>query len=191
VFSFNGNKIITTSGGGMLVSDDEEKIKKVRFWSTQSRDTARHYQHSELGFNYRMSNVVAGIGRGQLKVLGQRVAKKKYIFEFYKKELCSLEGVEFMPINDWNEPNYWLSVMTLKGSVRPLDVMEALEKENIESRPVWKPMHMQPFFAEYDYVGGNVSEKLFENGVCLPSDTKMTDEDLERICSIIKGLWSE
>lgn len=189
VFSFNGNKIITTSGGGMLVSDDEEKIKKVRFWSTQSRDAARHYQHSELGFNYRMSNVVAGIGRGQLKVLEQRVAKKKYIFEFYKRELGQLEGVEFMPINEWNEPNYWLSVMTLNGSVRPLDVMEALEKENIESRPVWKPMHMQPFFAEYDYIGGNVSEKLFENGVCLPSDTKMTDEDLERICSIIKSLW--
>lgn len=191
VFSFNGNKIITTSGGGMLVSDDEEKIKKVRFWSTQSRDAARHYQHSEIGFNYRMSNVVAGIGRGQLKVLEQRVAKKKYIFEFYKRELGQLEGVEFMPINNWNEPNYWLSVMTLKGSVRPIDVMEALEKENIESRPVWKPMHMQPFFAEYDYVGSDVSEKLFENGVCLPSDTKMTDEDLERICEIIKGLWSK
>jgi len=189
-FSFNGNKIITTSGGGMLVSDDEEKIKKVRFWSTQSRDPARHYQHSELGFNYRMSNVVAGIGRGQLKVLDQRVAKKKYIFEFYKRELGQLEGVNFMPINDWNEPNYWLSVMTLKGKVRPLDIMEALEKENIESRPVWKPMHMQPFFAKYDYIGGNVSEQLFENGVCLPSDTKMTDEDLERICSIIKGLLS-
>lgn len=191
VFSFNGNKIITTSGGGMLVSNDEEKIKKVRFWSTQSRDVARHYQHSELGFNYRMSNVVAGIGRGQLKVLDQRVAKKKYIFEFYRRELGQLEGVEFMPINDWNEPNYWLSVMTLKGIVRPLDVMEALEKENIESRPVWKPMHMQPFFAEYDYVGSDVSEKLFENGVCLPSDTKMTDEDLHRICGIIKGLWSK
>lgn len=191
VFSFNGNKIITTSGGGMLVSDDVEKIKKVRFWSTQSRDAARHYQHSELGFNYRMSNVVAGIGRGQLKVLDQRVAKKKYIFEFYKRELGQLNGVEFMPINEWNEPNYWLSVMTLKGSVRPLEVMEALEKENIESRPVWKPMHMQPFFAEYDYVGGDVSEKLFENGVCLPSDTKMIDADLERICGIIKRLWSK
>lgn len=191
VFSFNGNKIITTSGGGMIVSDDEEKIKKVRFWSTQSRDAARHYQHSELGFNYRMSNVVAGIGRGQLKVLDQRVAKKKYIFEFYKRELGQLEGVEFMPINDWNEPNYWLSVMTLKGSVRPLDVMIKLEEENIESRPVWKPMHMQPFFAQYDYVGGDVSEKLFENGVCLPSDTKMTDGDLERICAIIKGVFEE
>lgn len=191
VFSFNGNKIITTSGGGMLVSNDEEKIKKVKFWSTQSRDAARHYQHSELGFNYRMSNVVAGIGRGQLKVLDQRVAKKKYIFEYYKKELGQLEGVKFMPINDWDEPNYWLSVMTLEGTVRPLDVMEALEKENIESRPVWKPMHMQPFFSEYDYIGSDVSEKLFENGVCLPSDTKMTDEDLERICGIVKGLWSK
>lgn len=189
IFSFNGNKIITTSGGGMLVSDDEERVKKVRFWSTQSRDTARHYQHSELGFNYRMSNVVAGIGRGQLKVLDQRVAKKKYIFEFYKKELSHLDGIEFMPINDWNEPNYWLSLMILKSDIRPLDVMEALEEENIESRPVWKPMHMQPFFAEYDYLGGGVSEKLFENGVCLPSDTKMTDNNLERIVSIIKSLW--
>jgi dTDP-4-amino-4,6-dideoxygalactose transaminase len=189
VFSFNGNKIITTSGGGMIVSDDEERVKKVRFWSTQSRDQARHYQHSELGFNYRMSNIVAGIGRGQLKVLDQRVAKKKYIFEFYKKELGSLEGVSFMPINDWNEPNYWLSVITLNGKVKPIDIIEALEKENIESRHVWKPMHMQPFFSEYDYIGGNVSEKLFENGVCLPSDTKMTDEDLERICGIIKELW--
>ncbi len=189
IFSFNGNKIITTSGGGMLVSDNEERIAKVRFWSTQSRDQARHYQHSELGFNYRMSNVVAGIGRGQLKVLDQRVAKKNYIFEFYKRELDGLEGVEFMPSNDWNEPNYWLSSMILTGKVRPIDVMEALEKENIESRPVWKPMHMQPFFEKYEFVGTDVAEKLFKNGVCLPSDTKMTDEDLERVCRIIKGLW--
>lgn len=189
IFSFNGNKIITTSGGGMLVSNNEERIQKARFWSTQARDQARHYQHSELGFNYRMSNVVAGIGRGQLKVLDQRVEKKRYIFDFYKRELGHLEGVEFMPINDWNKPNCWLSCMTLSGQVRPLDVMEALEKENIESRPVWKPMHLQPFFAEYDYIGGDVSEKLFENGVCLPSDTKMTDDDLKRICEVVKGLW--
>ena len=189
VFSFNGNKIITTSGGGMLVSDNEEKIKKVRFWATQARDPARHYQHSELGFNYRMSNVIAGIGRGQLKVLDQRLAKKKYIFEFYKRELEGLEGVQMMPINDWNRPNYWLSCITLSGRVRPLDIIEALERENIESRPVWKPMHIQPFYKEYDYIGGDVSEKIFENGVCLPSDTKMTDEDLDRVCSIIKGLW--
>ncbi len=189
IFSFNGNKIITTSGGGMLVSDNEERIAKARFWSTQSRDQARHYQHSELGFNYRMSNVVAGIGRGQLKVLNQRVEKKRYIYEFYKRELGGLEGVEFMPCNDWDEPNYWLSSMTLTGRVRPIDIFEALEAENIESRPVWKPMHMQPFFEKYDFIGSDVSERLFENGVCLPSDTKMTDEDLNRVCTIIKGLW--
>lgn len=189
IFSFNGNKIITTSGGGMLVSNNEEKIEKARFWATQSRDTARHYQHSELGFNYRMSNVVAGIGRGQLKVLGQRVEKKRYIYEFYKRELAELEGVTFMPNNDWDEPNYWLSCMTLNGVVRPIDIMEALEKENIESRPVWKPMHMQPFFENYDFVGTEVSEKLFDNGICLPSDTKMTDTDLTKVTETIKRLW--
>ncbi|WP_298472021.1 aminotransferase class I/II-fold pyridoxal phosphate-dependent enzyme [uncultured Psychrobacillus sp.] len=189
IFSFNGNKIITTSGGGMLVSNNEERIAKARYWATQSRDQARHYQHSELGFNYRMSNVVAGIGRGQLKVLEDRVAKKNYIFAFYKEELSGLDDIEFMPYNEWNEPNYWLSSMTLLGKVRPLNVMEALEKENIESRPIWKPMHLQPYFEKYDFVGTDVSEKLFENGICLPSDTKMTDEDLERVCKIIKGLW--
>jgi dTDP-4-amino-4,6-dideoxygalactose transaminase len=189
IFSFNGNKIITTSGGGMLVSNNEERIAKSRFWATQSRDQARHYQHSELGFNYRMSNVVAGIGRGQLRVLEQRIAKKNYIFEFYKKELGQLEGVEFMPSNEWDKPNYWLSSIILTGKVRPLDIFNELEAEYIESRPVWKPMHMQPFFKKYDFVGTNVSEKLFENGVCLPSDTKMTDEDLERVVKIIKRLW--
>lgn len=189
IFSFNGNKIITTSGGGMLVSDNEEKIAKVRFWSTQAREKARHYQHEEIGYNYRMSNIVAGIGRGQLKVLDRRVAKKKYIFEFYKRELGELEGVEFLPVNEWNKPNYWLSCLTLSGQVKPIDIMEALEKENIESRPIWKPMHMQPVFEEFDFVGEGVSEKIFENGVCLPSDTKMTDEDLNRVCQIIKLLW--
>jgi dTDP-4-amino-4,6-dideoxygalactose transaminase len=189
IFSFNGNKIITTSGGGMLVSNNEERISKVRFWATQSRDQARHYQHSELGFNYRMSNVVAGIGRGQLKILDKRVEKKNYIFSFYKSELGDLDGVEFMPSNEWNEPNFWLSSMILTGKVRPIDVMEALEAVNIESRPIWKPMHMQPFFKKFDYLGGNVSEKLFENGVCLPSDTKMTDGELKKVVKIIKGLW--
>jgi dTDP-4-amino-4,6-dideoxygalactose transaminase len=189
VFSFNGNKIITTSGGGMLVSDCEERIQKARFWATQSRDPARHYQHSEIGYNYRMSNVVAGIGRGQLKVLDQRVAKKKYIFDFYQRELSGLDGIQFMPINDWTKPNYWLSCITLTGKVKPLDIMEALEKENIESRPIWKPMHMQPFFAHYDYIGENVSETIFEEGVCLPSDTKMTEMDLKRISETIKKLW--
>ena len=191
IFSFNGNKIITTSGGGMLVSDSEERIAKVRFWATQARDKARHYQHSELGFNYRMSNIVAGIGRGQLKVLAKRIAKKKYIFAFYKRELGDLAGLEFMPINEWNDPNCWLSCLTLSGQapVKALDIMEALERDNIESRPIWKPMHLQPFFAEYDYIGGHVAEDLFTTGLCLPSDTKMTDEDLERVCGVIRGLW--
>ena len=189
VFSFNGNKIITTSGGGMIVSDNEEKIKKMRFWATQARDKARHYQHSEVGYNYRMSNVVAGIGRGQLKVLDKRIAKKKYIFEFYKRELGCISDIGFMPINSWNEPNYWLSVITVKGKNRPDDIMDALLNEDIESRPVWKPMHLQPLFKECDYIGNGVSEDLFNNGVCLPSDTKMTDEDLSLVCNVIKKLW--
>lgn len=191
IFSFNGNKIITTSGGGMLVSDNEERIEKVRFWSTQSRDKARHYQHSEIGYNYRMSNVVAGIGRGQLKVLDERVGKKRYIYNFYKNEIGSLPGVKMMPINEWNEPNCWLSVITVGGEIKPIDIMLRLEGENIETRPVWKPMHMQPVFEKYDFIGEGVSEKLFENGVCLPSDTKMTDEDLNRVVRLIKELWNE
>ncbi|WP_342578086.1 aminotransferase class I/II-fold pyridoxal phosphate-dependent enzyme [Psychrobacillus sp. FSL K6-2843] len=189
IFSFNGNKIITTSGGGMLVSNNEERIEKARFWATQSRDQARHYQHSELGYNYRMSNVVAGIGRGQLKVLDKRVEKKNYIFNFYKQELSGLDGIEFMPSNEWDKPNYWLSALTLNGHVRPIDVMQALENENIESRPVWKPMHLQPFFERYDYIGSDVSENLFNNGVCLPSDSKITDSELERVTKTIKRIW--
>lgn len=142
VFSFNDNKIITTSGGGMLVSNDEKKIAKIRLWVTQARDPASHYQYSELGYNYRMSNIIVGIGRGQLKVLDQRVQKKREIFEFYKRELGGLEGVEMMTVNEWNEPNCWLSCITLNGKIRPLDIMEALEAENIESRPIWKTMYM-------------------------------------------------
>lgn len=189
VFSFNGNKIITTSGGGMLVSNDEKKIEKVRFWATQSRDPARHYEHSELGFNYRLSNVLAGIGRGQLKVLDKRVKKKKEIYEFYKQELSEIDDISFMPENEWDSPNYWLSCITVKGKIRPTEIIEALEKENIEARPLWKPMHLQPFFKDYDYIGTNVSEKLFEKGLCLPSDTKMTEEDLERVVEEIKTLY--
>lgn len=189
VFSFNGNKIITTSGGGMLVSNDEAAIEKVRFWATQSRDPAPHYQHSELGFNYRMSNVVAGIGRGQLMVLNDRVQKKKEIYRYYQSVLSVLDGLTMMPINEWNEPNCWLSCAYLRGKVRPRDIMEALEAENIESRPIWKPMHMQPFYAGCDFIGSGVSEKIFENGICLPSDTKMTTEDINGITDIIKRLW--
>jgi dTDP-4-amino-4,6-dideoxygalactose transaminase len=189
IFSFNGNKIITTSGGGMLVSRNREMIEKIRFWATQSRDPALHYQHSEIGYNYRLSNVLAGIGRGQLKVLEQRVERKKAIFETYRKELGDLEGVRFMPINDWNKPNYWLSCLTLTGPVRPNDVTAALDRENIESRPLWKPMHLQPLYEKYDFIGSGVADRLFENGLCLPSDTKMTDEDLERIIGVIKRLF--
>lgn len=137
-----------------------------------------------------MSNVVAGIGRGQLKVLDDRIAKKKYICDYYKKELSGLDGISWMPENEWDEPNYWLSCMILRGKVRPLQVMELLEEFNIESRPIWKPMHMQPFFEKYDAITTGVAEELFENGVCLPSDTKLTDEQLRLICGLIKGLWS-
>ncbi|NJP37446.1 DegT/DnrJ/EryC1/StrS family aminotransferase [Alkalicoccus luteus] len=188
IFSFNGNKIITTSGGGMLVSNNMERIEKSRFWATQSRDKAAHYQHSELGFNYRMSNVVAGIGRGQLKVLRDRVEKKRAIYFFYKEQLSHIAGVKMMPENSWDRPNYWLSTIMLEGKTRPLDVINALDEHNIEARRVWKPMHQQPYFLEYDYIGGNIAEQLFENGVCLPSDTKITDFQLEKITKIIKGL---
>jgi dTDP-4-amino-4,6-dideoxygalactose transaminase len=189
ILSFNGNKIITSSGGGMLLSPHKDKIDKARFWSTQSRDQARHYQHSENGYNYRMSNVVAGIGRGQLKILSHRVNKKKYIFDYYKKHLGQLEGISFMPINEWNEPNCWLSCILLSGKVTPQQIIEQLEQNNIESRPLWKPMHQQPFYNDYDMIGGEVADDLFKRGLCLPSDTKMNDEDLSRIVSLIKKLW--
>lgn len=197
IISFNGNKIITTSGGGMLVCNlpeeqAKERIAKVRFWATQAREKARHYEHKEIGYNYRMSNIVAGIGRGQMKVLDQRIEQKRHIFAYYQEHLGDLEGLSFMPLHENERANCWLSVIQLAPDckVRPLDVMVALEKEDIETRPVWKPMHMQPVFADCDYIdNGKVGENLFENGVCLPSDTKMTDEDLKRICTIIRGLW--
>ena len=194
VYSFNGNKIITTSGGGMLVSDDEEKISKVRFWSTQSREKARHYEHKEIGYNYRMSNIVAGIGRGQLKVLDKRIEQKTNIYNNYKEGFKDIEEIEMQPIPENTRPNHWLSVITLKedSKVKPLDIMEALDKENIESRPVWKPMHMQPVFEKYDFIkvaDKPISEDLFERGVCLPSDTKMTKEEQEVVINTIKKLF--
>ena len=189
VYSFNGNKIITTSGGGMVVSDDEERIRKIRFWATQSRDPARHYQHSELGYNYRMSNVLAGIGRGQLRVLDRRLEKKRGIYALYKRELSALDGVGFMPENAWDDSNRWLSCMTTAGAVRPDEIIDALERENIEGRPFWKPMHLQPVFAGCDYIGCCTEELLFKNGVCLPSDTKMTEEEQLGVIRIIKSLW--
>lgn len=189
VYSFNGNKIITTSGGGMLVSNNKEAIDKARFWATQAREDKPYYQHEEIGYNYRMSNITAGIGRGQLKVLDERVEKKRYIYDYYKKELGYIEYIHFMPENEWDYSNRWLSGLTLSGEISPEQVLEALAAENIEGRHLWKPMHLQPVFAEYDYIGGDVSERLFKTGVCLPSDTKMTDEDLQRTCDVIKGLW--
>lgn len=194
IFSFNGNKIITTSGGGMLVSDDEERIQKVRFWATQSRDKARYYQHSEIGYNYRMSNIVAGIGRGQLKVLNDRLAKKKEIYETYKEGFKDITEIEMKPVPVDTKPNYWLSTMLLKeeSKVTPLNIMEALEKENIESRPIWKAMHMQPVFEKYDFIKVEdkpVSEDIFARGVCLPSDTKMTKEEQQEVIRIIKELF--
>ena len=187
IFSFNGNKILTTSGGGMLVAKEKERIDKVKFWSTQAREKVRYYEHNEIGFNYRMSNIVAGIGRGQLKVLDERVAKKTYIHNFYLNALKGIEEIKMMPDNDWNVPNYWLSAVTLEGKTPPIEIILALEEENIESRHLWKPMHLQPVFKKYDYVGENVAEQLFLKGLCLPSDTKMTDEDLNRIVRIIRG----
>lgn len=189
IFSFNGNKIITTSGGGMLVSNNEERIKKVRFWSTQARDQARHYQHSELGFNYRMSNVVAGIGRGQLKILDERIAKKRFIYNYYKKELNDIKEIDFMPIDQFGYSNCWLTCITIKGELKPNELIVALEKENIESRPLWKPMHLQPFFSKYDYIGTNVAQSLFESGLCLPSDTNMALEDLSLIVNKIRDVF--
>lgn len=189
VFSFNGNKIITTSGGGMLVSPYDERIKKVLFWSTQARDQALHYQHSELGYNYRMSNIVAGIGRGQLTVLDERVVQKKAIFEYYKEHLGDLDGISFMPIHDWQSPNYWLSCIVTNKHTDYLDIINALEEASIQSRPLWKPMHLQPFFQDYPAYTNGVSEYLFNNGLCLPSDTKMTIQDLDEVCRIVRSVW--
>ncbi len=196
IYSFNGNKIITTSGGGMMVSNNEDYTKKATFWATQSREAERHYEHQELGYNYRMSNVVAGIGRGQLKVLNERIVKKKEIYETYKEAFRDIEDIEMMNICDFGESNYWLSVMTLKetSQVKPLDILLALEKENIESRPVWKPMHMQPVFKQYPFFTATddqpVSEDYFKRGICLPSDTKMAAEQQQRVIDIISNFFS-
>jgi dTDP-4-amino-4,6-dideoxygalactose transaminase len=189
VFSFNGNKIITTSGGGMLVSKYEDRIQKALYWSTQARDQALHYQHSEIGYNYRMSNIVAGIGRGQMTVLDERVSQKKAIFDYYKEHLGDLPGIVFMPVHDWQQPNYWLSCIVTNEATNYLDIIQALEDVHIQSRPLWKPMHLQPVFADYKAYVNGVSERLFNNGLCLPSDTKMTTNDLAEVCSVVRSVW--
>ena len=188
IFSFNGNKIITTSGGGMLVSDDQKLVEKARFLATQARDPAPHYQHSEIGYNYRLSNVLAGIGRGQLRVLEERVEARRHNFEVYKQALGNLPGIAFMPEAAFGKSTRWLTCLTIDPAAFGADreqVRLALAQEKIEARPVWKPLHLQPVFADCECIEGAVAQELFEYGLCLPSGSNLTDEDLERVTSAI------
>lgn len=197
IFSFNGNKIITTSGGGMLVSDDEESIRKARFWATQAREPARYYQHKEIGYNYRMSNVVAGIGRGQMYSLDEHIRIKQKIYDAYRQAFADIPEITMNPYLPDSCPNHWLSCALLDKSsaVTPLDIMLALEQENIESRPIWKPMQLQPVYGDCDFIRVNegepvsVSEDIFSRGLCLPSDIKNTESDMARIIGIVRGLF--
>ncbi|HZL73060.1 MAG TPA: DegT/DnrJ/EryC1/StrS family aminotransferase [Planctomycetota bacterium] len=188
IFSFNGNKIITTSGGGMLVADDPALIQEAKFLASQARDPAPHYEHSRLGFNYRMSNVLAAIGRGQLEALGDRVSRRRRNFDYYQKALEGEPGITFMPEAPYGRSSRWLSVLQvdpeLFGATRE-EIRLALESNDIESRPVWKPMHLQPVFASARRVGGAVAERIFERGLCLPSGSQMTEDDLARVVDIL------
>lgn len=191
IYSFNGNKIITTSGGGMLVSDDVEALQKARFLATQARDPAPHYQHSQVGYNYRMSNIVAGIGRAQLEVLDERVKARRAIFDRYVQALGDIEGVHFMPELEGTMSNRWLTTLTIDQKalgVMPMDIINALAEENIEARPVWKPLHLQPVFNGVTYYphqeGWSVSDELFANGICLPSGSSMTVEEQNRVIDV-------
>lgn len=191
IYSFNGNKIITTSGGGMLVSNDADLIIRARKLATQAREPAAHYEHMEIGYNYRMSNVLAAIGRAQLRVLNDRIAARRRNFEFYRAALGDLPGVSFMPEAPWGRHTRWLSCITIDprefGATRE-DVRLSLEAENIESRPVWKPMHLQPLFRGSEVVGGTVAERLFERGLCLPSGSQLTETHLTRVVDVIRSL---
>lgn len=200
ILSFNGNKIITTSGGGMLVSEDEELIKKARFLATQARDPAPYYQHSSIGYNYRMSNIVAGIGRGQLLHLDEHLALKRAIYKKYSEAFKDIEEIKMNPMNPDGEANNWLSCMTLSlgSKVNGEMIAKALSDLNIETRPIWKPMQLQPVFDGCDFFAdpiglenptGSVSEDIFNRGICLPSDIKNTPEDMELIISTIKNLF--
>ena len=188
-FSFNGNKIITTSGGGMIVSEDAELIAHAVKLATQARDPAAHYEHSEIGYNYRLSNVLAGIGRGQLAVLEDRVQARRRNFDYYLRHLGDLPGIEFMPEAPWGRHTRWLTALTIDPKRFGADresVRLALEEQNIEARPVWKPMHQQPVFRGCRSVGGTVAEELFERGLCLPSGSNLTEHDLERVVAIVR-----
>jgi pyridoxal phosphate-dependent aminotransferase EpsN len=188
IYSFNGNKIITTSGGGMLVSDDEALVTRARFLATQARDPAPHYEHSVIGYNYRMSNVLAGIGRGQLSVLSDRVEARRGNYEFYQDVLAAIDGLEFMPEAPYGRCTRWLTCLTVDSKKVGIDrdaIIAALERENIEARPVWKPLHLQSVFSGCACRGGAVAEDLFTRGICLPSGSNLSSEDLERITSII------
>lgn len=194
ILSFNGNKIITTSGGGAIVTKTAAQKEKAIFYATQSRDKAPHYQHSEIGYNYRMSNICAGIGRGQMEVLDEHVALRRQMHDFYVAVFASIEGVEvFSTPNDDYFANYWLSAIiidaTKTNEITAETLRIALEAENIESRPLWKPMHLQPIFEKYPYYGSNVAQNLFENGLCLPSGSNLTNDDRERIANVIKAVF--
>lgn len=192
VLSFNGNKIITTSGGGALVARDAKYTDKARFLSTQARDAAPHYQHSQIGYNYRMSNICAGIGRGQMEVLPERVAQRRTIFEKYRQRYASHPGVSFLPEPTGYISNRWLTTILidpqLAGANRET-LRLALEADNIESRPLWKPMHLQPVFADCPFYGDDCAENLFENGLCLPSTSSLTENEIERIFSVMDTIF--
>ena len=186
IFSFNGNKIITTSGGGALVTADEQMAERARHLSTQAKDPAPYYQHSQMGYNYRLSNVSAGIGRGQIEVLEKRVKQRREVFTFYRDQLQNIEGVAFLAEPKSCFANRWLSTMLLPENIDPVQVCQALEAENIEARPLWKPMHLQPLFEHTPYYGNNLSGKLFERGLCLPSSSSLAEEELEKVVKNLK-----
>jgi dTDP-4-amino-4,6-dideoxygalactose transaminase len=194
ILSFNGNKIITTSGGGALLSNDEALVKKARFLATQARDNAPHYQHSQIGYNYRMSNIIAGVGRGQMEVIAQRVAQRRSNFDFYKNAFASIHSISFSPELENTISNRWLTCIlideTLSGGTTRETIRLALEAYNIEARPLWKPMHLQPVFEKYPYYGSqHVAADLFARGLCLPSGSNLPVEDLTKIAGIIRGLF--
>jgi pyridoxal phosphate-dependent aminotransferase EpsN len=192
VFSFNGNKVLTTSGGGALVSDDGEAVARARKLASQAREPVVHYEHRELGFNYRLSNLLAAVGRGQLRVLGERVAARRRTFERYREALADLPGIGFMPEAPYGRSSRWLTCVTIDPGAAGVDreaVRLALEAADVEARPLWKPMHLQPVFAGCETVGGAVAEGLFERGLCLPSGSSLTDADRERVVERVRGAW--